>query len=80
MSKKDITKVKVTVEDLMKDDSNWEAFDNLSDEEGLILAWNDPDAPPTSVIELQKFQRVDDEIRLISARRATRHEVKDYEG
>jgi hypothetical protein len=60
MSEKDTTRVQVSAEDLMEDKSDWEMFDNLSDEEVLALAESDPDAPPTSVAELQKFQRVVD--------------------
>jgi putative transcriptional regulator len=58
MSEKDMTKVKVSAEDLMEDKGDWKAFDNLSDEEVLALAENDPDAPPTSLADLQKFDRV----------------------
>ena len=58
MSEKDITRVKVSAGDLVNDEGNWEAFDNLSDEEVLALAESDPDAPPTSAAELQNFQRV----------------------
>jgi putative transcriptional regulator len=58
MSEKDITRVKVSVEDLLTDEGNWEDFDNLSDEEVLALAESDPDAPPISVAELENFQRV----------------------
>jgi putative transcriptional regulator len=57
MSEKDMTRVKVSAEDLMKDEGDWEAFDDLSDEEVLALAESDPDAPPTSVAELQNFER-----------------------
>jgi hypothetical protein len=60
MSEKDTTRVQVSAEDLMVDEGDWKAFDNLSDEEVLALAESDPDAPPTSVAELQKFQRVVD--------------------
>jgi putative transcriptional regulator len=58
MSEKVIARVKVSAEDLMEDEGDWEAFDNLSDEEVLALAESDPDAPPTSVADLQKFGRV----------------------
>ena len=58
MNEKDITWVKVSAEDLMKDEGDWEAFDDLSDEEVVALAESDPDAPPTSAADLQKFQRV----------------------
>lgn len=58
MSEKDIIRVKVSAEDLLTSESDWEAFDRLSDEEALALAESDQDAPPTSVADLQKFQRV----------------------
>ena len=57
MSEKVIARVKVSAEDMMKDEGDWEVFDNLSDEEVLALAESDPDAPPTSKADLRKFQR-----------------------
>lgn len=58
MNEKDITRVKISAENFVKDEGNWEAFDNLSDEEVLALAASDPDAPPTSLADLQRFERV----------------------
>ncbi|HRQ36859.1 MAG TPA: helix-turn-helix domain-containing protein [Chloroflexota bacterium] len=58
MNEKDITRVKVSAEDFGKDEGDWEAFDNLSDEEVLALAESDPDALPTSAVDLQRFERV----------------------
>jgi putative transcriptional regulator len=58
MNEKGITKVKVSADDLVEAEGDWEAFDNLSDEEVLALAGSDADAPPTSVAGLQKFERV----------------------
>lgn len=58
MNEKGITRVKVSAEDLAKEADDWEAFDLLSDEDVLALAEHDPDAPPTSLADLQKFERV----------------------
>ncbi len=57
MSEKDITRVKVSVDDLLATEDEWELFDTLSDEEVVARASEDPDAPPSSPADLQKFQR-----------------------
>ncbi len=58
MNEKGITRVKVSAEDLVEEEGDWEAFDRLSDEEVLALAAHDSDVPPTSLADLQKFERV----------------------
>lgn len=57
MNEKNITRVKVTKVDSF-DETDWKAFDALSDEEVIKQATNDPDVQPTSKRELQRFKRV----------------------
>lgn len=57
MNEKNITRVKVTAEDLLHSD-DWDTFDALSDEEVLTQANNDLEVQPTLPTELSKFQRV----------------------
>jgi putative transcriptional regulator len=57
MNEKNITRVKVTADDVL-DNDDWDAFDALSDEDIVTQAKDDPDAQPSSATELQSFQRV----------------------
>ena len=41
-----MTRVKVSVEDLLADGGDWEAFGNLSGEEVMVLAESEPDTLP----------------------------------
>lgn len=60
MSNSNITRVKVTIDNLPQGQTDWAVVDALSDEEVEQAALADPDAPPTPLEQLAHFQRAID--------------------
>ncbi len=60
MSNNNITRIKVTPDNLPEGKTNWEAVDALSDQELEQAALSDPDTPPTTPEALTHFQRAID--------------------
>ncbi len=60
MSEKNITRVKLTIDDLPEGQTAWNAVDAMTDEEVEQTASSDPDAPPTPPEALAHFQRAID--------------------
>lgn len=52
--------IRIKVSDIceaLTSDNSWQAFDLLSNQEVIIRANNDPDAPSTGLEDLHKFKR-----------------------